>query len=514
MACSFGWDWGRSPRPRGCAAGAAPPPVRRLVDGSPVDRLPLWDSGARRPRVRGRPGHGWRSGSAGGDPAEGSCLASGWAAVTDGHAELPLAVPAARPWWPRGFGDQPRYQVTTELWDEDGNLVDQARPGRVRDVELVQRPTPTASAVNSTSMGGGSGSGGWTGSRTTVSRTGGRGPGAAPDRPGRRRRCQLIRVWGGYPRVRGLTRSVTVRDPGLAGLPVRLCGLSGGPDHGHLGPGGSHRHHPPARHRCSLAVWCGGNETLWGYRTGAGRNARRPPVGGALLPSAAAAARRRAGRNPALSARFPVLPGPAGRERLHRGGDAHLGCVERPGLSGLRTAAAPVRLRVRLAGVAVLAHVGPCHRGGRHRGSGPTDPRVWTAEGRGRDGQNSPSAWNSTSRPRPPAARVLLRQPAGAGAGGDHRDRHFRGLHRSCSGAIWWQLNDCWPVLSWSVVDVAGRRKLSWYALRSSFGPRLAVLAGTGDSPDSSWSTTPTRSGPPPVAPRGDGRGTRGLRER
>jgi beta-mannosidase len=40
-------------------------------------------------------------------------------------------------------------------------------------------------------------------------------------------------------------------------------------------------------------------------------------------------------------------------------------------------------------------------------------------------------------------------------------------------GSIVWQLNDCWPVTSWAVVDGAGRRKPAWYALRRAYHPRL-----------------------------------------
>jgi beta-mannosidase len=56
---------------------------------------------------------------------------------------------------------------------------------------------------------------------------------------------------------------------------------------------------------------------------------------------------------------------------------------------------------------------------------------------------------------------------------------HFRSLHDHCSGVVWWQLDDCWPSISWSVVDRAGRRKPSWYALRRSYADRLLVLEPT-----------------------------------
>ena len=36
-----------------------------------------------------------------------------------------------------------------------------------------------------------------------------------------------------------------------------------------------------------------------------------------------------------------------------------------------------------------------------------------------------------------------------------------------CMGAIYWQLNDCWPVVSWASIDYFGRWKaLHYYAKR------------------------------------------------
>jgi len=45
-----------------------------------------------------------------------------------------------------------------------------------------------------------------------------------------------------------------------------------------------------------------------------------------------------------------------------------------------------------------------------------------------------------------------------------------------CGGVVVWQLNDCWPVISWSAVDSAGIEKPLWYALRRSYAPRLATI--------------------------------------
>ncbi|WP_027344711.1 glycoside hydrolase family 2 protein [Hamadaea tsunoensis] len=53
---------------------------------------------------------------------------------------------------------------------------------------------------------------------------------------------------------------------------------------------------------------------------------------------------------------------------------------------------------------------------------------------------------------------------------------YFRSLRPYCMGAVVWQLNDCWPVTSWSAVDGDGRRKPLWYALRRAFADRLLTV--------------------------------------
>ncbi|QGN50325.1 glycoside hydrolase family 2 protein [Micromonospora sp. WMMD558] len=53
---------------------------------------------------------------------------------------------------------------------------------------------------------------------------------------------------------------------------------------------------------------------------------------------------------------------------------------------------------------------------------------------------------------------------------------HFRSHRDHCTGTIVWQLNDCWPVTSWSAVDGDGRRKPLWYALRRAYADRLLTV--------------------------------------
>ncbi|PLS26703.1 Mannosidase [Bifidobacterium anseris] len=53
---------------------------------------------------------------------------------------------------------------------------------------------------------------------------------------------------------------------------------------------------------------------------------------------------------------------------------------------------------------------------------------------------------------------------------------HMRSLAPVNAGALIWQLNDDWPVVSWAAVDFNGHRKPMWYASRDFFAPRLATI--------------------------------------
>ena len=50
---------------------------------------------------------------------------------------------------------------------------------------------------------------------------------------------------------------------------------------------------------------------------------------------------------------------------------------------------------------------------------------------------------------------------------------HFRRFRGRCMGALYWQLNDCWPVVSWASVDYYGRWKALHYRARRFFAPVL-----------------------------------------
>ena len=48
---------------------------------------------------------------------------------------------------------------------------------------------------------------------------------------------------------------------------------------------------------------------------------------------------------------------------------------------------------------------------------------------------------------------------------------HFRRNRGVCMGSVYWQVNDCWPVASWSSIDYYGRYKALHYAAKKFYAP-------------------------------------------
>lgn len=66
---------------------------------------------------------------------------------------------------------------------------------------------------------------------------------------------------------------------------------------------------------------------------------------------------------------------------------------------------------------------------------------------------------------------------------------HFRRRKPHCSGTLIWQLNDCWPGVSWSVIDFYGFKKAGWHYVRRAYAPVLASFKPLDDGSVELWIT-------------------------
>lgn len=58
---------------------------------------------------------------------------------------------------------------------------------------------------------------------------------------------------------------------------------------------------------------------------------------------------------------------------------------------------------------------------------------------------------------------------------------HFRRSWPYCAGALYWQLNDCWPCFSWSSIEYGGNWKALHYGAKRFFSPLLLSLVHHGE---------------------------------
>ena len=65
--------------------------------------------------------------------------------------------------------------------------------------------------------------------------------------------------------------------------------------------------------------------------------------------------------------------------------------------------------------------------------------------------------------------------------------RHWGHTDKQTGGALLWQLNDCWPVTSWAIVDYMLRPKAAYYVVRRELAPFTIGLAPTNSSDAELW---------------------------
>ena len=69
---------------------------------------------------------------------------------------------------------------------------------------------------------------------------------------------------------------------------------------------------------------------------------------------------------------------------------------------------------------------------------------------------------------------------------------HFRRRKPHCSGTLIWQFNDCWPCVSWSLVDYDGVGKASYFTTARAYAPVMASFKLLADGEIELWITNDT----------------------
>ena len=71
---------------------------------------------------------------------------------------------------------------------------------------------------------------------------------------------------------------------------------------------------------------------------------------------------------------------------------------------------------------------------------------------------------------------------------------HYRRRKFHCSGTLFWQFNDCWPGLSWSVLDYYRFPKAGYFYAKRVYAPVMASFKSESDGSVSLWVVNDTLS--------------------
>ncbi|GAA1875582.1 glycoside hydrolase family 2 protein [Asanoa iriomotensis] len=493
MACNFGWDWG----PNLVTAGVWQPVDLHLWHTARLDRVrPLVTVDGDTGRVevhadiaRATDGPLTLTATVGKHTTS---------ATTAGDtAHLTLEIPEPRRWWPRGYGDQPRYDLEVTLADNTGTTLDTwHRKIGFRDVRIGTTPdadgTPFTVTVNDQPI--------------FVRGVNWIPDDVFPSRITRERLDQrlqqatganvnLLRVWGG-----GRYESEDFYDLADAyGLMVTQDFLFACAAYPEEEPFATEVAAEAAEQVVRLAShpsliwWCGNNENIWGHADWGWRDKLDDKTWGAgyyhrTLPAIVED----------LDPTRPYWPGSpwSGTDDRHPNDPAH-GTMHIWDVWNQKDYTHYRDHRPRF--VAEFGYQAP-PSWATIKESITDDPLTEDSPGmlhhqKAADGQQKlqrglDAHFKRTHHTADWHYLTQVNQARAIQLGVEH----FRALRPYCMGTIVWQLNDCWPVTSWSAIDGAGRRKPMWYALRRAYADRLltlnhekAVLVNDTGTP---WQTT------------------------
>jgi beta-mannosidase len=396
-----------------------------------------------------------------------------------------LTVPSVELWWPAGYGAQPLYDLDVAVWaaaadrEETGRVADRWR-SRVgfRSVELDTRPDERGARLGFVLNGRAIQVRGanWIPddcfpSRITAQRYRGRLEQA------RDANINLIRIWGG-----GIFESQDFYDAadelGILVWQDFLLACAAYAEEEPLRGEITHEARQAvtmlSRHPCR-AVWSGGNENIWGHEDWGWKE----PLGAKTW-----GARYYYETFPATVAELdPMIPYMAGSP-WSLGYDVH---PNDPRYGSMHVWDVwnqkdyPRYRDHQPQFVAEFGFQGPPTWSTLTRSVTRrplrTDSPLLAAHQKGGDGMGKLERSLAAHFPVPASARdwhwaTSLNQARAVAFGIEY----WRSLTPACRGTIVWQLNDCWPAISWSVIDGDGHLKPSWYALRRAYADRLLTV--------------------------------------
>jgi len=473
--CSFGWDWG--PRFATCGiykdirlegwSGARIESARVLQEHGAqgvVLRINTQIAGRGKTLVRGRV------------EIDGRIVAE----IADGGALLP----SPRLWWPHGHGEQPLYTVTLELVGRNGEILDtwSERIG-LRTIVLDRHPDEWGESFQFVVNGRPIFAKGanWVPAHSFV---------AEPTREfygnllasATEAHMNMLRVWGGG--IYEMDAFYDLCDE--KGLLVWqdfmfACALYPG-DRGFLASVKTEAAYQVRRlaNRASLALWCGNNEIEQMpqeiLKTKARRKAYEAIFYG-VLPDAVS-------RYDGVTTYWPCSPhNPEGYEKGHnneRAGDCHFWDVWH--------ARHPVK-RYEEKGFRFCSEFGMQSYSSPEVAATFCKPEDFNVFAPAMENHQKNPAGNQiildyVSRlyrfPKDYASLAYLSQLNQAYCMKVGIE-HFRRSMPRTMGALYWQLNDCWPVFSWSSLEFGGKWKALHYAAKRFFSPVLvsAHVPGT-----------------------------------
>ncbi|MFJ7213218.1 glycosyl hydrolase 2 galactose-binding domain-containing protein [Amycolatopsis sp. NPDC098790] len=465
MACNFGWDWG----PKLVTAGIWKPAAIEVHDTGRLGRVrplvTLTESGDGRVELHTE---------AGGDLVVRARVGD---ADASGPAGEPLIVTVSQPrlWWPHSMGAQPLYPLVVTLETADGSTVDTwSREIGFRTIDLDTEGGAFTFRVNGVPLFVRGAN--WIPDDCFPHRV----DAARYDRRVRQAvdaRVDLLRVWGG-----GIYESdgfyAACDRRGVLVWQDFLFACAGYPEEeplrGEIEAEAREAVVRLAPHP-SLALWCGNNENYlgwfhWGWREQLDGRAWGAGYYEDLLPSIVAA----------LDPTRPYVPGSpwSGSPDRDSLDDDH-GCVHIWDVWNERDYSAYLERAPRFvsefgwqappawATLTAAVHDKPLT---------PESPGVLHHQ-KAQDGNGKLARGLAHHFPAPESTEdwhyhTQVTQARAIRTGIEH----FRGHRPRCMGTIVWQLNDCWPVTSWSAIDGAERRKPLWYALRDAYADRLVTI--------------------------------------